>query len=111
MKKASRHKSCENLYRDLLRKKERKYELRARLLANPPWSKSIRNSLLHENDIIFDNVKVSNDVMFSTKVGYYAKNISVDSPNIYCITVRDGSLITQVSEQNFDIRNEVFVRQ
>lgn len=70
----------------------------------PPWGKLIRHQLVKDNNISFDQVMASNDVMFSVKTGYYAKSISsVDKP-IYCVMQRKNSLTTKPSKKNQKIR-------
>ena len=51
-----------------------------------PWGKIINRSFLVENKIRFDDVIVMNDVEFSYKLGYYAKQIAVDKRAMICIT-------------------------
>jgi len=75
-----------------------------------PWSKLIRRSLVVECGIQFDEVVASNDVMFSLKVGYFAKTIQVDSSSIYCVTESADSLTKQISEDVLDSRFEVISR-
>lgn len=51
-----------------------------------PWSKLIQRGLVQENNIEFDEVLVSNDIMFSTKIGLLAKKILVSPTEVYCVT-------------------------
>ena len=53
---------CENLCR---------YKIRA------PWGKFIRKTLIDKYDIRFSEVPVSNDLIFSLKIGYYASCVMV----------------------------------
>ena len=76
-----------------------------------PWSKLIRASLVKDNEIVFDNTRVANDVMFSTKTGVHAKEFTVDSRIIYCVSDREGSLTTNYDEKTLDIRIGVFIRR
>lgn len=76
-----------------------------------PCSKLIRKSLISENDIWFEEIIASNDVMFSMKCGYAAKKIAADSQIIYCITMNKGSLTNTISEEVFDVRTGVFYRR
>ena len=57
-----------------------------------PIAKMIKKSLIEDHNICFDEVKASNDTMFSLKTGYYAKGICADERVVYIITVRSGSL-------------------
>lgn len=63
-----------------------------RYLSHNPWCKMVKLSLIREHNIQFQEVKASNDVWFSTLVGYHAKDIKVCEIPIYTRTVRQGSL-------------------
>lgn len=76
-----------------------------------PCSKLIRRNMVEENKIRFEDIIVSNDVMFSMKCGYAANKITADSQVIYCITMNKGSLTNQMSEEIYDIRTGVFFRR
>lgn len=61
-----------------------------------PWGKMIRADMVQSHNIIFDEVRVSNDVMFSAYCGYYAKdNIDISLETLYCATERKNSLTTE----------------
>ncbi len=72
-----------------------------------PSSKLIKRSLVEKYQICFDEIMVSNDVMFSTKVGAQAENIQASHETIYCLTRSEGTLTTTRQEKNFDTRFEV----
>ncbi|PAV31090.1 hypothetical protein CIL05_00060 [Virgibacillus profundi] len=76
-----------------------------------PWTKLIRANLVCENNIMFDEVIASNDVMFSTKTGYHMKKFVVSQEVIYCVTRNKGSLTTTVSDKIYDARLNVFINQ
>lgn len=63
-----------------------------RYLSHNPWCKMVRHNLIERNKIRFQEVKASNDVWYSTMVGYYAKQIEVSDIHVYVRTVRQGSL-------------------
>jgi glycosyltransferase involved in cell wall biosynthesis len=65
-------------------------EVRYRI--NPPWGKFYSNELLKKHNINFDESLTANDVMFSTKSGYAAKNIKIDLSYLYCSSITIGSL-------------------
>lgn len=75
-----------------------------------PWAKLIRHALVSINNICFDEVKASNDIMFSLKVGYYARTIAVSSDFIYCVTIHQGSLTLTPSLENLTARIDVACR-
>ncbi len=76
-----------------------------------PWSKLIRTSIMKENNITFDEVAVSNDIMCLTKCAYYSKNVGLSDKTIYCVTRGGNSLTTNKDEKRFDTRVEVFVNR
>ena len=88
-----------------------KNTLELRYKYQSPCSKLIRRRMVEENGIWFDEIIASNDVMFSMKCGYAAKELAVDLQVIYCITMNKGSLTNQISEEVFDARMGVFLRR
>lgn len=105
--KSDRHVVFEKLINDYLQKKDRKSELKLRYEFPVPWSKLIKVQLIKENDIQFDEVIASNDIMFSAKIGYHAKKITASENVIYCVTKNKGSLTNTISEEVFDTRLQV----
>lgn len=85
-------------------------DIHLRIQFFPPWSKLIRRSLVIENNIRFDETLFSNDVMFSTKAGYYADNIESSKNVIYCVVDKVGTLTKNKSFDAFYIRNTVICR-
>ena len=75
-----------------------------------PWSKLIRRRYVDTNHIQFDEVKVSNDVMFSTKLGYYTNKITVEKNNIYCCVETNDSMTSNVSFSSIKNRQKVFIK-
>ena len=57
-----------------------------------PWGKLFSSRLIKDNSILFDEIPVANDYMFSVKSGVLAKVIKADSTPIYVVTVREYSL-------------------
>jgi len=75
-----------------------------------PVAKTIKKSLINENNIKFDETMVANDTMFSIKTAYYAKKIFFDENKIYTRELRRGSLVSLRNlESNFD-RFYVYLR-
>ena len=58
-----------------------------------PCGKFIKRSFVMERHLRFEEVIASNDVMFSTMVGFYAQKISTISDPLYCATRTSGSLV------------------
>lgn len=82
-----------------------------RYLFVSPWAKLISSKLIEEHAIFFDEVPASNDLMFSVKVGHFAKNILVDSFPAYCITLSSGSLTQTINSKNSRSRFLVAISQ
>ena len=57
-----------------------------------PTIKLVKRTLVEKHNIHFEEVKWSNDCLFSAKVGVYAETLTVIPKKIYVITQRDGSL-------------------
>lgn len=75
-----------------------------------PWSKLIKRSLIEENNIRFDVVKYSNDLMFSAKTGFLAKKISVSDQMIYCFVKGENTLTHNTDPNMKAMRQEVYNR-
>lgn len=76
-----------------------------------PWSKMIRRSFVINNNIYYDEVLVSNDVMFSAKIGLLSKKIEATNEIIYCCVEHDESLTSDVSFRKTMDRLEIFKNQ
>lgn len=74
-----------------------------------PWSKLIRTELIRKYNIKFDEVIASNDVMFSTKIGYFLKSFFVSTEVIYCVTRGVGTLTVTRNQKIFDARLRVHI--
>lgn len=74
-----------------------------------PWAKFIRRSLVTANAIAFDEVRFSNNLMFSVKTGHLAGKIVSDPTVLYCNVRRNGALIHEgrsdweAMSQRFDV--------
>ncbi len=82
-----------------------------RFMHPTPYPKLIKRTLLEENKIRFDMIRHSEDVLFATKVGYYAKKMIVDPRVLYVVTRSKGSQTMTFSEAIFDIRLDVLIRK
>lgn len=108
---SDRHVETAKKVYDYCKNPDWKNTLELRYKYQSPCSKLIRRELVEKNEIWFEEIKVSNDVMFSMKCGYAAKKIAADMQVIYCITMNRGSLTNQMSEEIYDIRTGVFFRR
>ena len=75
-----------------------------------PWSKLINSKIIKKNQIWFEDVMYSNDVMFSTYCGFYANKVNVSQNPIYFSSATEGSLINKKTETSFFVRAEVNCR-
>lgn len=101
---SNRHHEYEALILNYLNKRDLESELNLRFKFFVPWSKMIKREFVEKHKICFDEIAVSNDVMFSTKVGFYMKNYTVSECIIYCVTRNSGTLTTNINSDLFDIR-------
>ena len=76
-----------------------------------PWGKIILKKMLDDNQICFDETKIHNDTKFSYLVGFYSKNVLVDSRPLYCITERLNSVSKDVSNEKQLTRLHVFAKK
>lgn len=93
-----------------LKEKNYKNELKLRYCTYVPWSKLVKKSLVNKYNIKFDEIIVSNDIMFSTKIGRYAWEIAISNEEIYCVTKNDRSLTSIRDFMKFDMRIDTFIR-
>lgn len=94
-----------------LKKKDLKSELDFRYKLAPAWSKLICKKFIDHNNIRFDEVIASNDVMFSIKVGFFIKNFLISQDVIYVVTRNHGSLTVTHNKEILEARVNVFIAQ
>lgn len=75
-----------------------------------PCGKVIRRELVETHHIRFEEVEVSNDIMFSTLVGYYVQKVGIIDTALYCITKNKNSLFFGLDSRRAKIRIEAAVR-
>jgi len=110
-KQTNRHILYEGLVNEYINKKSEKSEINLRYKFCCPVSKMIKRELINKNSIAFDTIPVSNDIMFNTKVGFYAKSFEASDQMIYIITKSKNTLTTTVKEEYFDTRLDVLIRR
>lgn len=78
-----------------------------------PYCKMIRHQIIKDNNIRFQEVRVSNDSWFSLMAGHYCKNAVIDLRVCYCVTEgeNNSSLTKQKSADNTFIRYSVAVEK
>lgn len=102
---SNRHKSYQDLVLNYLENPSIYNENLLRYKYYVPWSKLISRDFIKAHDLKFDEVMVSNDVMFSTKVGFNLRSFAVDDNIIYCVTKdNEKSLTRNTSKEFFYIR-------
>jgi glycosyltransferase involved in cell wall biosynthesis len=74
-----------------------------------PVSKVISTSLIKAHNITFDEVMVSNDVMFSLKVGLLAAKIAANSRPFYSILEHSSGLTQRKDTESLLTRAQVFI--
>ncbi len=69
-----------------------------------PWGKVVRAELVELHHIRFEEIEASNDIMFSTKVGYYSSKVGTISDCLYCCTRNSSSLYFSPSNSRIKTR-------
>lgn len=83
---------------------------RIKYCMHTPYVKMIRHSLVEEFNVRFDECIGSNDVTFSTLIGYHANKIKVDGRIAYYVSVRKGSLTKVRNKDNAFSRYCVWIK-
>jgi glycosyltransferase involved in cell wall biosynthesis len=99
-KQTYRHLRYSKLVYDFLNDNEKENALR--YYFTPPWSKMIKRDLIVNNNIEFDEIVASNDVLFSLKTASSAKKIKACKDILYIITLSKGSITQIISKAHFD---------
>ena len=79
-------------------------ELLVRTRYYVPWGKMIKKCLIEKYHIRFEEIRYSNDVLFSVHVGCYAKKIEVIDTVLYVVTSREGSATSNFSSKPDELR-------
>lgn len=87
-------------------------ETRLRCFWFSPCSRFFRGSLIRDNSIFFDEIRYSNDNLFSATCGVKAKMIAVRDKSFYCITESANSLTSNFMKKpgELSIRADAFFR-
>lgn len=76
-----------------------------------PWSKIYKREYLIENGFLFDEIMVSNDVMFSLRTAFGTDKVFISDKVIYSVTTDNMHSLTKKKDQkNLDIRIDTFIR-
>ncbi|NDV94430.1 glycosyltransferase [Dysgonomonas sp. 521] len=76
-----------------------------------PWSKMVSRDFLLKENIKFEEVLFSNDILWSTKVAVFAQKIICSDTILYIVTARNGSLTTIRTREALQTRFEVSLRR
>lgn len=109
-RKSGRHVDYEGLVKDYLADASYQNELKLKYLYWSPCSKLIKRSVVVKNNILFDEIQYSNDMMFMAKLGNKVNTIKASADVIYCILEHGGSLTTRKSESALMMRQKVYCR-
>ncbi|MBE6332281.1 MAG: glycosyltransferase family 2 protein [Bacteroidales bacterium] len=75
-----------------------------------PWGKMVRRALVADRRIWFEEIPSANDAMFSVQVGVEAARVLLDESEMYCVTVSDGSLTSNIGRERFESNGEARLR-
>ncbi len=104
-KTADRHRSFKKIIQNYLNDQNKKNEILLRYNFISTWSKMMKKEFMNKHKIEFDEGPMgAEDVMLSTKIGYFMKSFEVCSDVIYCLITRYGSSTRTYNEFQFDIR-------
>lgn len=75
-----------------------------------PWSKLIKREFLSSNNIRFDEVMVSNDIMFSARVAVHSRCVQKSDYPIYCCSENNNSMTADTSFKKTKLRLLEFIK-
>ena len=96
---------------EFVRTHSKRAEMQLRYKNPSPTSKMMLNSFIKEKDLKYEEIRASNDSMFSLSSGHYAATIAGDSRIVYCSTIRRGSLTQTKNRENAYCRYAEMVRE
>ena len=79
-------------------------ELPVRTRHHVPWGKMIKKSLVERHHIRFEEIKYSNDILFSVHVGCLAKKIEAIDTVLYVVTSHEGSATYEFCKKPDELR-------
>lgn len=110
-KVSSRHVMYAELVQNYHKKGTKKALLEMKYCFCTPWSKLIRREIVEKNNITFDQVLASNDIMFMTKTAFHSEKVTTDLSVLYCVTRGGKSLTSEKNKKKFMSRIDVFVNR
>ncbi len=109
-KPGKRHLRYEKLVLNYAKDPSRLHELELRYKFYGPVSRLIRRKMLREHEVRFDEIRASEDVMFSVAAGFYARSVLAVDDCIYCIVCSQDSLSTVHDRERFLLAARVDAR-
>ena len=79
-------------------------ELPVRTRHHVPWGKMIKKSLIENHRIRFEEIKYSNDILFSVHVGCFANKIEAIDTVLYVVTSHEGSATYEFCKKPDELR-------
>ena len=79
-------------------------ELPLRTRYGVPWGKMIKKNLTEKHYIRFEEIRYSEDILFSVHVGCFAKKIEAIDMVLYVVTSREGSAISDYCKKPNELR-------
>lgn len=70
----------------------------------------IKKDFIEDNDLSFEEIEVSNDVMFSLKLGMVINNVGIITSNLYCCTKNEESLFFKKNTDRMKVRIKAYKR-
>lgn len=96
---------------DFVKTHSKKAEMQLRYKNPSPTSKMMRNAFIREKQLKFEEIRASNDSMFSLLSGHYAEAVMGDNRIVYCSTIREGSLTQTKNRESAYCRYAEMVRE
>ncbi|MFD1902096.1 hypothetical protein GQR36_22600 [Enterococcus termitis] len=108
---SDRHMIYSDLVDSVIKKDSYSNRLKLKTHFLVPWSKLISTKLLKENNLLFEEVMYSNDIMFSSQIAAKIECFTVSPECFYCVTSDKNSLTTTMSKEILESRLDVSLRQ
>lgn len=87
------------------------FEYYLRYECGAPWSKIIKKELISDNQVVFEETTVNNDVKFSYLSGHLAKTVKADKRAIYCLTYSPSSISYTMNDEKYQSRMRTIAEQ
>lgn len=88
----------------------KRYDVMKQLMYCQPWTKMVKAEMIKRNNIRFEEVPVSNDIMFSARIFVAIEHYYFFNTDCYYYINRSNSLTKTISIENIKTRQEVAVR-